>query len=558
MQVTIFEAKDVVGGMMRLVPVFRLPWDIIQKDVDRITALGVEIKLEHPIARPPEMLLQEGFDAVYVACGFQRDTTLNIEGMELPDAPSASPVPGLFAALDLLDRVRRGERPDLGSKVLVIGGGDTAMDAARVAQRLTGNPATIVYRRTGQEMPASAEEKDGAFEEGSVLHVLATPIRVIQTQDEDSGPRIAALECVRNELGEPDASGRRRPIPVEGSEFQIEADSIIVAIGQSPDIAFLDGSAVSLHKWGAIQVDPETGQAGVPCVYAGGDVVDGPESIIAACADGRRAAEAICARFAIEFEPFPANPAALSEEEIVKVKRVRARKVPQHRPEMLPPAERGGFELIEATFSEEAAQSEALRCVQCSTFCDKCVEVCPNRANYTYRISPVRLMVPQLSSQDGSLVVSGHEPFEVRQERQIIHVDDFCNECGNCATFCVHHGKPYTEKPRLFLRETDFLLEEDNAFFIAGMGAGHATSIRRREGGVESRLSRDSEGFSFENAQLRVRLRPKDGTLASGFDIQEMTLIASFPGTWSLAEAAEMALILEGISTTLPAVLAGS
>jgi putative selenate reductase len=196
--------------------------------------------------------------------------------------------------------------------------------------------------------------------------------------------------------------------------------------------------------------------------------------------------------------------------------------------------------------------------VQCSTFCDKCVEVCPNRANYTYHISPVRLMVPQLSSQDGSLAVSGYETFEVRQERQIIHVDDFCNECGNCATFCVHQGKPYTEKPRLFLRESDFVLEEDNAFYIEGAGAERAPSIRRREGGAESRLSRDFEGFTFENAQLRVRLHPKDGTLASGFDIQEMTLTESFPGTFSLAEAAEMALILEGLSTTLAAVLAGT
>ena len=137
--VTIFEAKDVIGGMMRLVPVFRLPWEMIQRDVDRILDLGVKLELNHPITGAPEKLLEQGFDAVYVATGFQQDTPLRIPGVEGP---------GVYAALDLLDRTRRGERPDLGKKALVIGGGDTAMDAVRTSQRLTGNPTTIVYRRT--------------------------------------------------------------------------------------------------------------------------------------------------------------------------------------------------------------------------------------------------------------------------------------------------------------------------------------------------------------------------------------------------------------------------
>ena len=526
-QVTIFEAKDVVGGMMRLVPTFRLPWSVIQEDVDRITSMGVEIKLSHPITEPPEELLKEGFDAVYIASGLQKDVPLHIPGIDGE---------GVFTSLDLLERVRRGEQVDLGSKALVIGGGDTAMDAARVAHRLTGHPATIVYRRSEKEMPANDEEKEGAFEEGNVLRELASPTRVILKDG-----RVVALECVQNKLGEPGPDGRRRPVPIEGSEFQIEADSVIVAIGQSPEFTFLGGSTVSFGRK-SITIDPETGLAGAPDIYAGGDVTAGPHSIIAACADGRRAAEAICREFDIQFAQPASHPATLSEEDIVAVKRVRARKEAQHKPEVVPPALRLDFKLIESTLTEEAAQAEASRCVQCAAFCDKCVEVCPNRANYTYMISPVSLMLPQLACQYGELAVISEEAFKIEQTRQIIHVDDFCNECGNCETFCVHDGKPYTEKPRLFLQEHDFELENDNAFYIDG------DTIRRREGGREAQLTLKDGELVFENAQVRL-------SLSSDFAVKEMALKEAFDGTLSLREAAEMTVIFKGITASVPFLL---
>ena len=530
-QVTIFEAKDVVGGMMRLVPVFRLPWSVIQEDVDRIVAMGVEIKTSHPITEPPEELLKDNFDAVFVASGFQKDMPLNVPGIEGE---------GVFAALDLLERARRGEKIELGSKALVVGGGDTAMDATRVAQRFTGQPSTIVYRRTEKEMPANEEEKEGAFEEGAILHELASPTRVILKDG-----RVVALECVQNRLGEPGADGRRRPAPIEGSEFQIEADSVIMAIGQRPDLTFLDGSKVTLHPNGSVAVDSETGLAGTPHIFAGGDVVEGPDSIIAACAHGRRAAEAICAEFGIQFEQPPASPAILSEQEILQIKRVRGRKELQIRSEMIPVLQRGGFDLIEGTLTEEAAQAEALRCVQCSAFCDKCVEVCPNRANFTYFITPVSLQAPQLSCRNGELVVVGQESFTVTQDRQILHLDDFCNECANCATFCVHQGKPYTEKPRLFLKEHDFRLEDENAFYIEG------DTIRRREGGRESSLTMKDNSITFENGRLRV-------TLTRDFEIAAMTLKEAFDGVFSLKEAAEMMLIFDGVTNSLSFLLVGS
>ncbi len=531
-EVTVYEAQDQPGGMLRIAPDFRLPRAVIQQDIDRITSMGVRINLKHPISTPPEELLKAGFDAVYIACGFPKDARLDIEGLEAP---------GVFAALDLLERTARGETPDLGSKVLVVGGGNTAIDAARTARRITGRSVTVVYRRTEREMPATEEEKEALLAEGNKLIELASPTKVILRNGQ-----LTALQCVRNRLGEPGPDGRREPIRIEGSEFEIEADSVVLAIGQRPDIAFLRGSAVSLRESGAIEVDSQTGRAGMKGVYAGGDAVQGPATVIQACSDGLRAARAICAALGMPFEQLPFRPAALSEADIVQVKRVRARKEAQHKPEMLSVAERGGFDLVEQTLTSDVARSEAARCLQCSTFCDKCVEVCPNRANYAYFVSPVDVMLPQLSCQHGRVVVTGQEAFRVEQVRQIIHVDDFCNECGNCATFCVHRGRPYQEKPRLFLNENDFQSEDDNAFYIEKHDKGWA--IRRRKEGRVSWLSvaDDSGEITFENDWLKVALSPPD------FRLQNMEWKQDFQGEFSLIDAAEMHVILKGVTISLP------
>ena len=530
-EVTIYEARGRAGGMLALAPAFRLPEAIVRQDIERIERLGVQIVLSHPITVPPEELLKNGFDAVYVASGAQKGARL---GLEDEDGTS------VYQALDFLERVARGERIDLGSRVLVIGGGNSGLDAARTARRLTGGSVTVVYRRTRREMPATEEEIEGLFTEGVRLEELASPTRIVLREG-----RVAALECIRNELGEPDADGRRRPVPIAGSQFQIEADAIIVAIGQRPDVSFLDGSIVSLHKDGTIVVDPQTGLAGGERVYAGGDAVRGPAIIVEACADGRRAAEAVLHQLGLKTARPAVRRPVLAEEEIVRMKRVRARQEVQHKGEMLPPTRRGGFDLIEATLAEDAALAEAARCMQCSSFCDKCVEVCPNRANYTVTVSPVSLTLPRLSCREGQLVVTGEEIFQIVQARQILHVDDFCNECGNCTTFCVHDGKPYLDKPRLFLQESDFEREADNAFYVENSDQGWV--IRRRAGGKESRLSvKDDLGETvYENDCLSVVFSPAD------FHIKRAELKRDFQDELSLTEAAEMAVILMEVFTSL-------
>jgi putative selenate reductase len=531
-ETTIDEARDRPGGMLSIAPTFRLPEAVVQEDIDRITNLGVKIELSHPITSPPEELLAAGFDAVYIASGAGKDARLGVVGEEGA---------GVYHSLDLLDRVRRGDRIELGSRVLVIGGGNSAMDAARTARRLTSGPVVIVYRRTRSEMPADEEEIEDALAEGVILEELASPTKIILQEG-----RVVALECVRNELGEPGRDGRRRPISIEGSEFHIEVDSIIVAIGQVPEVSFLDGSAVTLRRDATIAVAPETGLAGGGRVYAGGEAVRGPATIVEACADGRRAAEAICQQLGVPFEQPSVQLPVLSEEEIVQVKRVRARKAAQHGAAMLPPDQRGGFDLVEATLAEEAALAEATRCLQCSTLCDKCVEVCPNRANYTFLVAPISLTLPTVSCRQGRLAVAGEEVFQVEQSRQVLHIDDFCNECGNCETFCVHHGKPYLDKPRLFLREDDFELEENNAFYVERGARGW--TIKRREGGKEARLSLEngSDELNFENGLLRVRISSAD------FSIKAMEMKKDFQGEFSLSGPAEMYILLKGISTSLP------
>jgi putative selenate reductase len=378
------------------------------------------------------------------------------------------------------------------------------------------------------------------LEEGVLLRELASPTRFVL-----EGGRVVALECVQNMLGEPGPDGRRRPTPIPGSEFQIEASSVIVAIGQTPDVAFLEGSGVSLRRNRTIDVEPETGLACGERVYAGGDAVRGPATIIEACADGRRAAEAICRQLGVPFERPSVELPTLSEEEIVQLKRARARREGQNRAAALPLEERGGFDLVDFTLTEEATLAEAARCLQCSAFCDKCVEVCPNRANLSFAISPLSLPLPVVACRDGALAVTGEELFCVAQGRQILHVDDLCNACGNCATFCVHDGQPYLDKPRLFLSARDFEGEEDNAFHVERNGAA-GWAIRRREGGEESRLTvgDDGGGMVFENRWLRVALSP-------GFQVESMELKEPFEGAFSLAGAAEMALILRGIEGSL-------
>jgi putative selenate reductase len=443
--------------------------------------------------------------------------------------------------MKLLKSVALGEKPDLGKRAIVIGGGNTAMDVARTASRLTGSPAAVVYRRTRAEMPAIQEERDLVFEEGSELIELADPCGVVVKNG-----RLAGLECRKCRLGEPDASGRRAPVPTD-EKFVVEGDSIVIAVGQGSEESLFRGSRVVTKKNGAVEVR-SNGMTSVCGVFAGGDAARTPAIVIQGCADGAKAAEAICRQLGLSD---PADESAdrklppLTEREILEVKAARTRKSLQHKESHLPLSERKGFELVEQTLSVEDARAEARRCLQCASFCDKCTEVCPNRANVSYRVTPVRVDVPKIRSENGTAVIAGVERVEISQARQILHVDDFCNECGNCATFCVHEGRPYRDKPRLVLNEPDFAAQDDNVFKIDRRADGGV--IRRREGGRESRLTVGQGGYIYENESLSVELD-------NGFAVRSLTPRGHVEEC-SLRDAVEMAVMFNGIRDSAPYLL---
>jgi CO/xanthine dehydrogenase FAD-binding subunit len=263
--------------MLRVgVPAFRLPKDILDAQIAQIQRLGVEIKTDTRI-ESLDRLVQQGYDAVFLALGAQQSTRLAVTG-----ARAAA----VMDSLGFLARVNRGERIDLGGKVAVIGGGEVAIDCARTALRLGAQEVTLVYRRTREEMPASAEMVQEAVDEGVKLLFLASPVSI---GDGDNGQ--LTLTCVRMELGEPDASGRPRPVPIEGSEFSTGYDSIIAAIGQTPDIPA--GLGLKIGKGNTLEADVDTLATDRQGVWAGGDVVIGPATVTEAIAAGRKAAVAI-------------------------------------------------------------------------------------------------------------------------------------------------------------------------------------------------------------------------------------------------------------------------
>jgi len=517
--VTVFEASDRAGGMPTIAPQFRIPPEVIARDVARIRGLGVELRLRTAVTQPPERLLDEGYDAVFVAVGLPADARLGIAG---------EVGPGVYGAVDFLQRVRQGEEIPVGERVVVVGGGNVAMDAARAAARLARKPVLIAYRRSRAEMPADREEIEELLREGNEVLELVQPVEVVR-----QSRVVAALRLVRTRLGEPGPDGRRSFEIVPGSEFELPVDTVIVAVGQKAEAPFLAGSRIARTPDGRVQVHPPTGRASTDPVYAGGDLVRGAATIVEACADGRRAAEAMVRDLGIPFWTPPASSPALDRVEVRAVKLARTRREDRRPAPTLPLERRAGWDPVEGPLSPAEARAEALRCVQCSALCDKCVEVCPNRANFAWTAEPVRWTVPVVGIRDGELAAVGEEPFAVAQGRQIAHVTDLCNECGNCGTFCVHQGRPFADKPRLYLHQGEFCRAEGRAFHHAG------DAILRRDDGCEARLS-GTGPWTYEDDEIVA-------VLGADFRTHELRLKRSFAGTKSLRPAAEMAVLLTGL-----------
>ncbi len=355
-QVTVFEAQPVAGGLLALaIPDYRLPKEILEKEIDEVAALGVEIKLNTRVM-DAEALLSQGYDAVFIATGASlRGEKMLISGEELE---------GVHDALEYLREVNLGRENRTGERVAIVGGGNSAIDTARVALRKGAKEVYIVYRREKKGMPAFVEEIEAAEAEGVRIICLAAPIQVL-----GENGKVTGLRCVRMELEEFDRTGRRRPKPISGSEFDLKVDMVFEAIGQRPDTFFIkDGGNVQIAKAGNIVIDPRTMTTSVKGVFAGGDVATGPATAIQAIAAGQRAARSIkryllgmdlslpmerdgCERIAVSQEP-------PSDEETSEKRRVKARKTPLD-------IGKASFEEVLMAYSERQAVEEAARCLRC-------------------------------------------------------------------------------------------------------------------------------------------------------------------------------------------------
>jgi putative selenate reductase len=361
------------------------------------------------------------------------------------------------------------------------------MDAARVAKRLVGpdGEVSVLYRRTRKEMPAAGEEVQALVGEGIRLMELTAP-ESIRCQD----GRVQGIVCLRMRLGEKDSSGRPRPVKIEGSQFELRVDTVIPAIGQRASVDFFPGQP--------LKIDPVSRETQLQNVFAGGDTVRGASTLIQAIGDGKRVAEEIQRRTRREREM--ASGVSAKKSDPADLMKRQARRGHAARTPETGFGERSGFDLVIRTLDEAAAREEAGRCLQCDELCWVCVTVCPNRANIAFTLEPKDYRVEQVRRVGGGTEISGLETLRIEQRPQILNIGDYCNECGNCATFCPTSGAPYLDKARFHVSADSF----------ASAGAGYhfvsETHLKHKGEGRSADLVMALDGYVYEDEEVKVVL----------------------------------------------------
>jgi heterodisulfide reductase subunit A-like polyferredoxin len=379
---TIFESLPVAGGMLAVgIPDYRLPKDILQAEIDYIKKKGVEIILNKGLGRDfsLEDLKKEGYEAVFLGIGSHGSKKLAIPDEKLE---------GVISGVKFLREVNLGNKVKIGSRVAIIGGGDVAVDAARVAHRL-GSEAFILYRRSRAEMPAHNSEIAATELEGIDIHYLVQPVKII-----GKNKKVVGIECIKMELGEPDESGRRRPVPIEGSEFTIEADCVMPAIGQNPEMEILKDTKVKISKEGTIFVKDKTYSTNIEGVFAAGDAQSGPSTVVAAVGSAREAASAIDAYLqdiTYEGEHDPEDVVVFEDLELDN--QIKSEERITHKE--LPASKRKkNFNEVAFGLSKEEAALESARCLNCGTCsgCYQCIKVCePDAIDFSQKEEEIEL-----------------------------------------------------------------------------------------------------------------------------------------------------------------------
>ncbi|NIQ40407.1 MAG: FAD-dependent oxidoreductase [Proteobacteria bacterium] len=440
-QVVVFESLPVKGGMLNAgIPPYRLPRQVVEEAFEELTYLGVEININTPIGQNIKLEdLKRDYDAVYIAAGAHKAERLKIRGEEFG---------GVIHGVTFMRKVNLEEKDlEVGKRVAVIGGGNTAIDTARSSLRLGAEKVHIFYRRTRAEMPVDERELEEAEREGIDIHYLTSPVEAL-TQD---GTRVSGIRCVRNRLGEPDASGRRRPIPIKGSEFETPCDMVIPAVSQSPDISFLpEEIGLEISKWDRLIVDRETFQTNLPGIFAGGDFVTGPRDVITVIADGRRAA-AFIDLFLSKKKKRRIREAFFVPVDEVALER-NLEKIPRHKMSTLPIERRNSLhEEVDLGFSREESVEEAKRCLQCHIFtifdrtkcilCGGCVDICPR---YCFRMVKLNEIDGDDDLHELVKKLTGVSLEKIRDRKgefldlstAMIKEESRCIQCGLCAKRC--------------------------------------------------------------------------------------------------------------------------
>lgn len=514
-EVSIYEAKSKAGGMVQYaIPGFRLTNESLERDFKRVTDLGVKIHFDHPVNKAFFKQIQSDFDYVYIGAGAQLSADFSLEGNDAI---------GVLDPLQFLFNVRKNQESGLGNQVLIIGGGNTAMDAARTAKRMVdkNGKVSIVYRRTIQEMPADEIEIKAVLEENVEILEMVTPEKVVTENN-----RVTALICSKMKFEGKDASGRPKPVNIPDSEFIIPCDTIIPALGQKVDIDFASQEELKTNGY----------QTQMDNVWIGGDAFRNASTAINAIGDGRKVAAEMIEKAKKDNRLHWIQEKNHTKKDLILK---RARRIHSDVEWEIPISERNGFQLVSRTLSLDEVQKEAARCLHCDEICNICTTVCPNFANYSYEIEPVFYALQKIVTVENKhFQIESDVDFYVHQSHQILNIDNFCNECGNCTTFCPTKSAPYIEKPKVFLTQNSF--DKNNYGFFCTLIDGNPTLLHKKDGKQYS-LTQTTNQYWFETDSFFVQLNKET------FEIEQFKPKTNETSELRLTIAAEMSVIMKGI-----------
>lgn len=501
--VEIFESEDSAGGLVhKAIPSFRMPNNALYEDIARIESLGVKIHYNSPVDQKLFNQLKADYNYVYLAIGAQKMKALRIPGSDSKM---------VIDALAFLSDFKKNTAAEQGENVIVIGGGNTAMDVARAAKKLQKGKGevTIVYRRSLAQMPADAEEIHDAKAEGIYFLNLLSPLEIIQ----DGNAML--LRCDPMQLSDKRGyDGRLTVISKSEKPIDLKATTIIPAIGQEVILPFSDEDLAELQK------DSKLLRSGN--VFHGGDVRHGAASIVQAVGDGQAMAEEIIKIAELEHHfSFAKEDKKISDQEHLNNRGLRVYGEADHK---------------NITTAEQIME-EASRCLSCDDYCNICVGVCPNRANFNYVVKPQSIDLPLVEIKDGKASLIPGQHFEIKQKQQILNIADFCNECGNCTTFCPTAGEPYKDKPHVYLTKESYA-DNNEGYFLEKLNTEYVLSYKN---GMQSySLSETENNYLFFSDALEVCFNKED------FSLTDITLKDKTEQTISLQKAAEMRFILDG------------